>query len=146
MESNGEAAFSRTHVDIVALDNSELSDLDQMFERISNFVKSVDGIDIIGILDEVLRLNFVSCSGWLSVGQEVDNFVFPRAWSYRNAGVWILSWNRVDFTSSDMSSVKECLLRWWPSVPISPILNSANLSPSDPNRVQGPFLPSREKT
>ena len=51
-----------THLDIVALDNSELSNLNQVLEGISDFVKSIDCVDIVFILDEVFRLNFISSS------------------------------------------------------------------------------------
>ena len=63
VEAHSEAtSFSWTHENIISLNNSELGDLDQVLESVFDFIQSVNSIDIVFILDEILRLDFVSGS------------------------------------------------------------------------------------
>ena len=147
MESNRKPlSFGWTHRDVVALYHSELSDLDQVLKRVSYFEKSVDGIDVVIILYEILRLDFIPSCRWLLVRQEMNDLVFPSAAATGDTRVWILAWNRVDLCCGNMGGTKECLLAWGSTVPVCSILHTTMLSLTYPNRLKISILPSREKT
>ena len=55
MESNSKPlSFGWTHGDVVAFNHSELCDLNQVLKRVSNFEESVDGINVVLVLNEIL--------------------------------------------------------------------------------------------